>query len=306
MHQSLLGQLGYKIVQELKANSRFSSYMVTKDGQSYFFKQATDIQLEPLLETEVWWNLTVSRLSDANPRLSLRAPHTLAYASGWYISEYFDAPLLVSEDHCDAQTLRLHVDRIVSLLVELDNQLILGDRDRESPLNYTDELIARKIDSWSFRPMAAGLLSQEQIVRVKSLLSQHRASLTPTLAHGDFVPWHMFDLGDRIGLVDGEHASLIKPRYYDLVYLYARVWTTVFAPDEAVRILKLFLDNSQVDRREFAQIFLPMMAARAVGTLHDALNDLERSDQYQKDYRHEAQDLLNRALSEDLEAFLGV
>ena len=140
-------------------------------------------------------------------------------------------------------------------------------------------------------------LVKEKGWRIEEEKTANRRFVYPALQHGDFVPWHMFQIDDKtIGVVDGEHASLIKPRFYDLAYLYTRLYTKASSPDAAKKVLRLFLKTSGTKRGHFFRAFLPVATLRSFGVLFDSIND----NRYQK----EAQRLLDLCLEEDLSYFL--
>jgi aminoglycoside phosphotransferase (APT) family kinase protein len=156
----------------------------------------------------------------------------------------------------------------------------------------------RKVDGWLAQPLAAGRISADKIVQAKQLIDTHRPHIQPAFQHGDFVPWHLFAInGQQLVLFDGEHASLVKPRFYDLAYLYSRLYTRSQAPASARKILSGYIEQAGHNPDHFAHAFLPVITLRALGMHADAYADRQHFD-----YAPAARDLLDRCLSRDLQA----
>jgi hypothetical protein len=77
--------------------------------------------------------------------------------------------------------------------------------------------------------------------------------------------------------------------------MYSRIFTLLHSPDHAAQLLREFIQNSKEPSDKIYRALLPIMTSRAIGMHFDAINDLRDG----KDYRHAAQDLLARCLSED-------
>lgn len=291
--------LGYKVVELISNTGRNACYKVEKDGQTYFAKQS--LTKQPMaLENDVWWCLTVARLGKAGDK-PIIAPTIYEHGLGWYVAEYFDAPLLVQKSWRTGAEVVPQIARLVDILTWLDRQVIFPEADAlydsSESAPYTDLL--KKVDGWLEAPLAQGTVKSGEVSQAKMLVEKYRPHIKPALQHGDFVPWHLFDLGQKLCLFDGEHASLAKPRYYDLAYLYTRLYTRGEAPDAARAILRKFMQAAQVDQKTFEQAFLPVVTLRAMGMQADALADRGRFD-----YTTATRSLLQACLKEDLAALL--
>lgn len=93
-------------------------------------------------------------------------------------------------------------------------------------------------------------------------------------------------------LIDGDHSSLIKPRYYDLAYIYSRLYSRNRAKQETAKLLQSFMDKSGIPKDDFAKAFIPVLTSRAIGVCNDASRDLESGN----DYRKTAVELLHLCL----------
>ncbi len=83
--------------------------------------------------------------------------------------------------------------------------------------------------------------------------------------HGDFTPWHMFELKDSvIGLIDGEHAMKNGVEYYDVGYFIQRIYSVLQNQTFAEDIFNLLRKkNYNLDKLRV------ILAARAIGGFLD-------------------------------------
>jgi hypothetical protein len=294
--------LGYQIGRVVHDTSRNRGYRLTRNGQSFFAK--VNLTKKPVaMENDAWWALTMARLTASDPDVPVRAPKLYEYGPGWLIIEWIDAPILeaLGFDLGEAK-IAPHVNRLTDALLWLDGlwqptttKLIYDSTDSAPYTNLT-----RMIDGWLQQPLAIGTVKPADVKAAKQLIADYRPHLHPAFQHGDFVPWHLFAISDRqLVLLDGEHASLVKPRYYDLAYLYSRLYTRAAAPEAARAILKRYLESAGHEVAEFASAFLPVITLRTLGIHADAYADRERFD-----YHDRAADLLARCLTRDLQAFM--
>jgi aminoglycoside phosphotransferase (APT) family kinase protein len=308
--EAFINKKGWKITEQRTGSQRFLTFLIeTPQGPRFFKASNPKSSLSREVETEVWWNLTLERIVQQLPQKKkiFRGPHVHAYGSedefSWYLAEYFDASLLV-DLKAEKYKNQIHkeLENIVDVLVTLDKVRVetlpatslYSEEGESSPYNN----LLKKVDRWLEKPLKAKLITPERVEQGKALIERCRPFVYPALQHGDFVPWHMFRLLKEkvIGIVDGEHASLVKPRFYDLAYLYTRLYTKAHVPAKARKSLNIFLEKSELGRKEFFQSFLPVITLRSFGMHLDAIND--------KDYHREAQELLNLCLEEKLPKFL--
>ena len=300
----ILTQNGYGVVRAVSESARFASFIVEKDGCEFFAKVARGDHGREI-ENEVWYALTLNRARETTASLSVRAPRIEAHGAGWYVCESLaGSPLVAREDARSASSIAGDIPALASLLTQLDEAF--PETPTDSPrAEETDSApvtdLTRRVDRWVARPLSEGTITPERVAEVKALINESRELLRPRLQHGDFVPWHIFQLGTgSYALVDGEHASLLKPRYYDLAYLASRLWTRLHAAAEARALVRAFLAMSDGDRHGVVAAFLPVLTQRAIGMHIDALNDRPEND-----YVEEAQDLLSFCLARDAGTLLG-
>lgn len=301
----IVSQNGFELGQRLNPEDkrdRFYVFSAQKGNKKYVFKLANDNFCREL-SNEIWWNTTLTRLIETNPATNLRPPAVFYTGPNWYIGEYFHGSPLMSDSHNNSEAAAC-AQNLADILVWLDG-IALQPATSEKPI-YEDSHSApytnlwNKVDGWMERPLSSGLITQDHIDKARKLIDRYRPNILPSLQHGDFVPWHMYYLeNNKIGLIDGEHASLVRPRYYDLAYLYTRLCTRLESFTVAVKILRFFLGQTKINKLEFTQAWLPVITLRSLGMYNDAMIDLEHQD-----YRQQATELLERCLSEKLDSFL--
>ena len=296
----LLRQHGFDQVATLDENHRYGTLLVERNGRQFFAKVAIGDHGREL-ENELWFCLTLNRAAEMTSDLVVRAPRIEAYGTGWFVCESLvGAPTIVPLDAQSVAGVAGVAGRLARILVDLDRAF--ADTPVEKPsIEASDTApvtdLLRRVDRWSERPIQAGTLSAERLQLAKERIAERALSLRPRLQHGDFVPWHIYRTGENAYvLVDSEHASLLKPRFYDLAYLYSRLWTRLHAPEAARAVVRSFLTESSVERSGFLAAFLPILTQRSIGMHADALADAGHND-----YLREAQDLLARCLADDVE-----
>jgi hypothetical protein len=155
-----------------------------------------------------------------------------------------------------------------------------------------------------------GHLTEEVVEKARQLVNDYSPFVTPRLQHGDFVPWHLFSYhdGDADSWIsfDGEHASLMKPRFYDLAYSYSRLFTRSDDKELAAQLLHEFValgvTNGEFTHEEFHQAFVPVLMSRSIGMFLDAHFDEQKGE----DYTAEAKDLFERCQARSLEALIQI
>lgn len=293
----------YEAVQKISINERFASYVVEKNGHAAFCKLAVNQDLHRDLENEVWFSMTLNRIAESNPDVGVKSSTLLQYGEGWYLAKYINGRALLDVQNLSESNMEPLSERIAEILSNLDGQISV--KEHESPL-YEDtnsapynDLLA-KIDRWMGEPLRQGLITIDRLNQAKKLIENYRPWVKPSFQHGDFVPWHIL-VNEEEGwvLVDGEHSSLVKPRFYDLAYIYSRLFTRGGLRKEPNRIVRLFLEHSKIDGAEFIKAFLPVITLRALGMHTDALNDLDETD-----YREDSKELLDMCFKEELGLFM--
>lgn len=300
------------------------SVLTDGDGNRFFSKQLAGID-ESLDEK---WAMYLARESawadfassvDTNHRelgfTSLTPLHIDYRQNGGVqrlIYPYVDMPFLAeprgSEPLHDPSTLM----KYAKVLKTLDSAAehwhstqLLDNSDEHTPFDELD----KRWDEW----VEVGdlyennVLTAEMLRDARSLVHEYTPFVSPRFQHGDFVPWHLFadPSGNWISF-DGEHASMRKPRYYDVAYSYSRLFTKSRDKVTAAALLRTFIELGEAEqefsRDEFYAAFVPVLMSRSIGMFLDAKMDGKKGDEYTV----EARELFDRCQSRDLNALVAI
>lgn len=293
---------GYTVLKHITENTRFATYQVEKDQKQYFLKCAK-AGLERNLSNDVWWSMTLNRIVEGKPEIDIRAPQVVRFEYNWVLFEWVEGKELATPDIQDSDIVRL-VPYISNVLFGLDQTIRVAIS--ESPFVEPSDsapytMLDTKWPQWTKKPLEQGFLTQGHIDKSKTLLDDWAQYVQAGLAHGDFSPWHILVNDKEKVLIDGDHSSIVKPRYYDLAYIYSRLYSRNHARASVAQLLKDFMKKSPIDKDAFAKAFLPVLTSRAIGVCNDASHDYESSG---NDYRASALELLDNCLSRDIDNLL--
>jgi hypothetical protein len=307
----------------LTAESRYRySLLEAADGTQYFSKQlagaeqSSDDKWAKYLEREAIWAEFAVAVGANNPDLNITGLAPLYqenYEAGGVkrlVYPFVDAPFLAEPGVSKLFRDPWVMSRYIKILRAFDSEaedwqpaVSMAERDEHTPFNSVD----KRWDEWLEKGqlLEQGLVTTSMVTEARRIVQEHQPYVTPRFQHGDFVPWHLFaEHSGRWISFDGEHASLEKPRYYDLAYSYSRLSTRSRDTDSAARMLGGFIvlgeQEGDFTRDEFYKAFLPVLMSRSMGMFLDAANDRKKGD----DYVAEANELFARCQSRDLQALL--
>lgn len=239
-----------------------------------------------------------ARLAREHPEWNLKVPTVYESNDEEVVRELIEGEELFSND-MEQNVAVERLKRLASLLAKIDT--ITPDPTSDDVVNNSAPYknIRRRFDVWSKLPLETGLLTQKKYMAANQLIDEYESHLEPRYAHGDISPFkHVFITADNhLGLIDFEHYSAYKPRFYDVCYAYARLFTLAEDMNMAKELLRHFM--SEVDDLSEPQL-LAVMTQRAVGAHFDALNDYKKGE----DYRERAKAFLDLCLSRDTNALL--
>ncbi len=281
------------------SDNRFSFNRVTLKGIECIEKQANFPELRENLNHEILWSKFMGDLSNRFPEIKLRAPKIYDIQSNKIVFEYINAPLL-----CEVESLKSLNDadfkRFVQTFEIFDMagdgwkcDLLINDFNEHTPYNNLD----KSWDEWFKYVMPAGLINDQMANEARRLVRDYEKFVTPRMQHGDYKLWQIFDNDGEWIVFDGEHSSQVKPRYYDLAYMYAR--TFVIGQDEknARRLLNEFLLIHDRPKDDFFNAFTPVLMSRSMGMFLDAFVDIKKGNRnYVKDANRLFEICTNRSL----------
>lgn len=306
-----ISQAGFEVIEHTKP-WRFVRGTAKKNGATYFFKiSPDDPELAQRLQKQASFDQIIGQEIDkASVKPPFRVPQVVQTrftdTSNWMISEHFAGDLLATWTPArEPKSLENWLDKITDALVFLDSLIsnnIQLVNDPPSTKTFNERMVTF-MQKWSEEPLKQKLITVEELVNLTQIMAD--APILPEqLQHGDFVPWHMIDLGNSFGLIDSEAASTHKARFYDVAYFYHRIFTKLWQPKLARKFLKTFLDKTPSGEADFQKYFLPLLAPRAIGGLFDYANPAHESDNLGKTGRSLHKEFLQLTLKGNLEELI--
>lgn len=237
-------------------------------------------------------------LAAAHPEWGLVIPRILVGHDAWVLREFVDGNELVTFNMSHEEA-RVRLGQLAHVLAAVDTvppeKAEPWDGDSAPFAN-----IRRRFDMWSKGPLKEGVLDTLAYKAANELIDEYQPLLEPRYAHGDMSPFkHVFALPQGLlAFIDFEHYSPLKPRYYDVAYVYSRLRMQAHHEGLAGVFLSEFLRVADGVPNQKEQL-LAIMTQRAIGMHFDALNDYRRGI----DYRKRAQDFLTVCLERNIDQF---
>lgn len=246
--------------------------ILLKNNKSYFLKLSTSEGISIVTKNEYYWNNYFNNYS-LNPKYLVPKNYDSGLFKKKYfylITEYFNGKLLCETRDCESiSDLVEFIPQIIDLS-ELIQQLpqsdflYKGDEKEDFQMKFLS-----KTRSW-FNDIPSDVAERFNIKILWKIVEGGIARLSSRPRHGDFAPWHMVKLpGDRLGLIDGEHAMPYGVEGYDICYFIQRVFSVLERPDIAESIFLKLKDKGYKTSR-----LKVVLAARAIGGfLDESLTD---------------------------------
>jgi len=231
----------------------------------------------------------MTHVANNYPEVRLKGPIIEEAFDDAVILRFIDAPHL-AERH-DLSAWRRHMDRYAQMLVTIDQAAEGYQTEGVDYSNHRTEQIFTVWNKW------LGQFAKEvpRLDEAKALVKDYLPAVTTRMQHGDLTPWQIFDEVNTWIIYDGEKCGTDLARYNDLAYGYGRLFTLLRSRESAAWLLNAFIAAAKVDERKFADQLLPIMTARAIGMLSDALHD-----RITDDYVAHAELLLDLCLTRDI------
>jgi aminoglycoside phosphotransferase (APT) family kinase protein len=285
----------------LQNDENFFVAITEYEGKPAILKRlqsSTPEQRQRIFKNEQLGMAQFKKLAREHPEWRLVVPEVYSSTDNEMVRELIEGEELFNDGLSEDVTSE-RLQRLAGLLAEID--AIEPDLSSDDALDNSAPYknIRQRFDVWSKMPLETKLLSDEEYAAANALISDYEAELTPRYAHGDMSPYkHVFIMKeDNLGLIDFEHYSAYKPRFYDICYAYSRLFTLAEDTNAAKTLLQGFIRKAT----KFSEHqLLAVMTQRAIGMHFDALNDYKKG----KDYRGRAKELLGLCLRRDVDALL--
>lgn len=257
--KEFLQEKGYRVL-DLHQQWRHVSGSLSRNGEKLFFKMATTIKTGKMTQNELIWNQVVGENIPTNSPFRVPREHESGLFQDklfFYIGEFFEGETLSSKFPPQTRELSRWLPSIAK------SAHTISSIKNWPPIKGEKYLLGKKLLE-SATEWASQLRSDTQLLL--ELIRESVEEIEKSFAHGDFVPWHMYDLGgDRLGLVDSEHGQW-APRYYDVAYFYLRVRQNLGEKDLATEFLSEFIKLLTTEEKStFWHQFRPILAQRLIG-----------------------------------------
>lgn len=260
-------------VKKLWKGPRHVLGILTKNNQVYFLKLATSEGISVVTKNEYYWNNYFNNYSE-----DIRYLVPKNYDSGLYenkyfylITDFFDGKLLCKtrKGYQKASDLVNYIPQIIELseIIQQLPQVNFAD-DKYEDVNYQTRFLS-KTRNW-FGDIPAGVCKKFNIESLLEIVEKGISELSSRPRHGDFAPWHIVKLSNKIlGLIDGEHALSHGVEGYDICYFIQRVFS-VLKNAEIAKDVYSRLKEKGYQRSKLKTV----LAARAIGGfLDESLTD---------------------------------
>jgi len=263
---TFLKKKGYQVV-KIERYWRHVTAVVERGKKQYFFKMATTIKTGKMTKNEYSWNERV-RLQ-INSETPFLVPQN--YDQGFYqdnlfffISDYFGKETLADQFPPNPKQLNKWLSKVARTAF-LISQIKIKDEPEKKPNERTiGEHLISSASEWAAQ-VEYNLQPLLTIIKKANQKAERR------WRHGDFVPWHMYDLKKgKFGLVDAEHGGN-GLRYYDAAYFYIRVRQSLGKEEWAKAFLSEF--KNLLPKKEkplFWRDLKPILAERLIGDYRGA------------------------------------
>jgi hypothetical protein len=260
-------QQGYKVT-NLKQPWRHLVGILEKDNQKYFLKMATGEGIAERTKNEAQFNHKVFDLITKNKIDFFTVPEIIKeghYQKHYYfICLYYYPDPSATKEPPNPKNLKKWLSQIVEInhflesLPNLDLPWDQSNPDRAKEYLRKNQLFYDETKDPTLKP-------------ILDLANSIKDYYKPALNHGDFVPWHLFQNGKQLILIDSEAGSNLKPKYYDVAYFYRAVYTTL-GPELAKKYLALYLKTiSAKEKQIFKPLFKSLLAIRILGGRYDTI-----------------------------------
>ncbi|MBU0569283.1 aminoglycoside phosphotransferase family protein [Patescibacteria group bacterium] len=262
--RKFLQEKGYAVI-NLHQQWRHVSGLVRKNNKELFFKMATTIKTGRMTKVEFSWNELVSK--NLPPDAPFKVPYGVEKGLYderlfFFISEYFDSETLADKYPPGTKGLAGWIPVVAKATHIIGN--IKQWPKVEGRRQSVGENLVESATEWASQLQS----NTEQLLEI---IEKSEKGIKEVFNHGDFVPWHMYDLdGKKFGLVDAEHGGW-KAKYYDVAYFYLRVRQSLGEKELATRFLLEFVDLlTKQEKSAFWDELRPVLAQRLIGNYWEA------------------------------------
>lgn len=240
--------------------------------RSAVFKLASTQKTGKMTQNEFYWNEAIHSVPQIE-HLNFIVPHN--FSSGFYeklfffIAERFKKQI-IERNSDDTSRIARKIKQIAQASFEIRSFNIPNSSNL-----FKTQTSKRKKNTAGERLLKSATFWAEQVEldlsKFLTVVEQNSKRLRTSPGHGDFSPRQLYDVDRAIGVIDGEHAGISGPLYYDPAWFYIRLRIDHGAKELAKQFLieyKKFL--SKHDQEVFWDEFKPVLIQRYMGELWGA------------------------------------
>ncbi len=209
-------------VKKLWPDQRHVLGILEKTQRKYFLKLATTEGISVVTQIEYRWNEQFNKLV---PRNSSNVWVPQNFDSGYFnnklfylITDKLEGKLLSSipQPSVSDKNIMQFLPKIIELSEDVQSLNITNLSSGEN-IDYQSWFV-QKTTSW-LKNIPQEIQNQYQVFTLLEVVLSGAKNLKKSPRHGDFTPWHIFNLTNKkLGLIDGEHARANGVEYYDMAY----------------------------------------------------------------------------------------
>jgi len=247
---------------------------------------ATTIKTGKMTKNEFNWNELVG--SKLNSKAPFLVPQNIKHGFFqeklfFFVSDYFGNKTLADKYPPKVKQLDKWIPKIAQAAFFI-SKIRCQPKD-EQKVQSIGEYLITSASEWASQVSA-------NVQPLLTIIRNSKQRIERRWAHGDFVPWHMYDLKNgKFGLVDAEHGGC-GLRYYDIAYFYVRVRQSLGKKELAKNFLMEFMDLlPKKDKLTFWGDLKPILAQRLMGDFWGAEiglkskreSELAKCEEFEKD-----------------------
>lgn len=277
--KTFLEEAGYK-VSFLEQQYRHVHGLVLKDKKKFFLKLATTKDISERNYNEYIWNTKVGEIIEETNFKYLTVPKIWEYGYFeedlfYYLSEFYENNFVSTKypmNKLGIESQLYIIAKISVFLTQIQPSFILP-RDAVE-LGKHDQRNLYLL----FYDQDLKLIQHLQELNLDNILEMEislRDNYNPSLAHGDYVPWHLFvNTTENLVLIDSEQGSTKLPRYFDIVYMFTRIYGRLNDPILAKKFLHICRDMLPTClQKNFYEELKPLIASRVIDSFWHAKNE---------------------------------
>ncbi len=253
-------------------------------GKRAVFKLASTQTTTPRTQNEFNWNEAIHLVSKKQ-HLSFTVPEN--YSSGYYdklfyfIAERFTGKPLANPNSHSLSEVVPKIRQIAKMTREIEvldipKNCAFGQakkHKREESQTPIGHVLLSSATEWASRV-------PRNLDKFTKIIEAAKDKVRTAPAHGDYVVRQMYQVKDKIGLIDGEHAGNRGPLHYDAAQFYLRLRNDHGGKKLATKYLEEFQNLlSKSDSDIFWEELKPVLIQRYLGDLWGASKNEKRLKQ---------------------------